>query len=219
MRFKKIITSIFLILNIVFISTVNAYAVNVPTIVGIGRFIENLTNIDSLSDVIDFLSEGSFGLIPDSNFFNNNNRLNDLDQYITGKLSDNGNDSPSESDKVDYFKNQFTINDDSVVINNDMRSYILNLYNDFVEDHQPYCYSFAFSELSDVLSNVDEYNAIGRLLNQETVLPGHFVYMFQRISSGDFIYKLNDQVKQFLDLITYQLRYIHLHCLKHPITH
>lgn len=190
---KKVLRNIIIpnlvILNIIFLGISEAYASsNLPNNnTRLEQFISDLGNITTLSDAFNFVKRTvGFGgvILGNDSDFNNITRLNELDQYITGKLSDEGNNNPSEQEKVEYFKDQYEVNEDDVTVKDGLKTKIINITNNYVSSDGYYIgYTFdistnenlfgvKFSSLCDI---VDQYQD-----NFNVLYTGNSLYLIPK---------------------------------------
>ena len=128
----------FLVLNIIFSNVYYVYASSVTPSTRLEQFITELGNITSLQDGFNFVKKTlRFGglILGDYSDFDNVTRLNELDQYITGRLEYDGIEEPTEQDKVNYIKDQYSKDGDNVVINDSFKTEILNIANNYVSQN------------------------------------------------------------------------------------
>lgn len=165
---KKIIISVLLIYNILILNTCKVYASSIPEAMGLGRLMWRVNNMSSFDDFLDLLNDGSFGLIPGSSFFNRQT----LEEYYQQYMEDRGIENPTEQDMVDDIKNQITVSDNSVTIDNDLRQWIYNQYNNQAEDDQVYCYSYPILVNSNQFASIDQYQKAGNKMVSNRTDPG-----------------------------------------------
>lgn len=96
----------------------------------------------------------------------------------------------------DYVLDHVSDNDGKPKFDSTLHDDVIELGNYFIENNQGYCYTFSLGELANIVTNVDMYNAIGRLVNQTDIR--NTIFMYQYINSGHFIYQLSLKNRPYL---------------------
>lgn len=190
---KKVLRNIIIpnlvILNIIFLGISEAYASsNVPNNnTRLEQFISDLGNITTLSDAFNFVKRTvGFGgvILGNDSDFNNITRLNELDQYITGKLSDEGNNNPSEQEKVEYFKDQYEVNEDDVTVKDGLKTKIINITNNYISSDGYYIgYTYDISSIGNYFGT--KYSSLCEMVemyqdNYNVILYGDNLFIISK---------------------------------------
>lgn len=157
-KISIIMASILMVLNP--LGAVKVKATTIPQVIGISALINRVQNMDSFDDFLDMLEEGSFGLVPGSNFWNRQT----LEEYYQQYLEDKGVSDPTEQDMVDDIKNSITVSDNSVTIDSDLRQWIYNQYQNGIDGSEAYCYSYPLLVNSNQFASIDQYNKAGSII-------------------------------------------------------